>query len=721
MLAAPGVAQARFTHASLLSGTPTMQFTKATVPAMSASGEYVAFQGEVGGVGGIYRRNVLSDEVTLVAGADSYAPSISANGQYIAFTSTEDLVPWRESGLERVGVPPADVGCPEVYVRNMDPAEGEPAVRLASALDPSDAVNGSKEEGINFETGGGTGCEPVKGLPMAGAQAAAAVALSGSGQEVAFTVLSKSDFPAAGTAPGQVLVRNLETNTTTLVTQDEAGDPAVGGGAFPDEYTLTQTPARFSSVGLEQSSAAYGDQPSGSTAAISADGSTVAWVGMNVSSQVSPAEAARSPSLVGESAESEAEPLWRRIADGTPVTRRLLAGAGLEFFTNNPARNGTDNPAEYGAYVGTSQTVFVPPALSENGEAVAVVATAPGPAAEASLVGRNTGLSELNSDAYVVHVDDDPASPPQTRPVSEIKSYAVQQSEIEDVKDVAISPDGTRVALFTGRTPLESPTLALISPPPRQFLTELYAANLELGTLQRVIAAYDGGEPNDSSGMASFSGDGRSLAFASSATNLFFGDGVSGSEIYESHEVAESAQVVASQIGEPPLFALPAPSWTLSATATAEHDGSVVVQAEVPGAGSLQSEALAQLPKQSAVAKSSRSHSRRSGKRASQPVRLLTVTVAHATTAVAAPVEVSLRLRVGAQYKALLLSPNGLYTVLRVAFAAPGHPTLVKDIPVTFREVAPKVVKRQGKDVRRKRSAKVDGRGEHRKLEATRG
>ena len=86
-------------------------------------------------------------------------------------------------------------------------------------------------------------------------------------------------------------------STTTLVTETPSGEPVAGGGAFPDVYTLTETRARSGPVGLSEQEQEYGDQAAGSTAAISADGSTVAWLGMNVSEQVSSTEAQRDPQL----------------------------------------------------------------------------------------------------------------------------------------------------------------------------------------------------------------------------------------------------------------------------------------------------------------------------------------------------------------------------------------------------------------------------------------
>src|ERR1700678_3077572 len=57
-------------------------------------------------------------------------------------------------------------------------------------------------------------------------------------------------------------------------------------------------------------------------ASISADGSTVAWMGTNISKQAR--------TFTGETAAKNAEPLWRRIADGLTPTRRVTGGSEPE-------------------------------------------------------------------------------------------------------------------------------------------------------------------------------------------------------------------------------------------------------------------------------------------------------------------------------------------------------------------------------------------------------
>jgi hypothetical protein len=698
----PAPAGAEFTRATLLSGTAQSQFEEANEPALSQNGHYAAFRGTLAGHPGIYRLNLQTGEVQLVAAEKATAPSISANGRYIAFTTTAGLETVNPKD-EPVGNirPPEDSGCPAVYVADMEPpppAHG-PVYQLASALNES-------EEEIGF---GGCTERSGPGFAIAGAQAAPDVALSADGRHVAFTVLGASNLTAASeecgelrkvecTPPSQVAVRDLETNTTTLVSATPAGRATPNGGAYPSSYSLVTV--KNDHVENESSLPPfYGDQPTASTAAISADASTVAWLGTNVPEQV-PSSAAeiehgvRSPPPgMSDPLGSEAEPLWRRVADGKgAVTRRLLAGAGLNFFYS--IGYSAQRALVSGSLIEEQGLAFVAPVLSANGETVALLSNAPSRAIEAGLLARvNPELFELNTDAYVVHVDDDPAVAPEVIPLTSLVSYDAPEDELSDIKDLAISPDGTRVAFDTSRTPLESPSLASISSSAIfTALPVIYEANLARGTLQRVSAAYDGSEPNGGAGLLSFSADDTTLAFASDATNLFFGDGVPAWEVYSAEELPTSLQPAPTQIGPAPAPLSVAPEWVLSATATAQRDGSVVLDAQVPGAGALGVRALAQLPAPAAHRAHAKTPGRARAKRAGRPggsahASLPTRAVAEAGAVAAGASQLVLHVKVGAAYHSLLSSRDGLYVVLRVTFTAPGHATLAREIPVTLRRI----------------------------------
>jgi hypothetical protein len=710
-----------FSVATLVSNAPPLQFDEASEPAFSQNGEYVAFRGSLAGVPGVYRRDLRTGQVALVAGGsaetelnapDASAPSISADGRYIAFTSAHVLDAADDTGS----------GCPQVYVRDMDVpmiADGrvEEAERQAAAkgmpapagkpFTLASALNGSAE-GLTYAQP----CSARSGgeLVLAGSQAAPGVAISADGQEVAFTVLSASDLsaPCTGapvkcpTEPSQVAVRNLQADTTTLVSVTPEGDPAPGGGAFPAN-------------GVDGN-----HNEGGSSAAISADGSTVAWQGTNVPAQVPSAtdvEAGMGP-FGGPS--REVEPLWRRVADGSAaVTKRLLAGAHLNFYFE-PSHE-SPSVVEGGALAPVQQA-FAPPALSADGHTVAVISNAPTATNEGTYVFLNNALP--TADAYVAQVGEGSTAQVNVTALTATPNFAAPKATNQGVASIAISPDGTRVAFNTSRVSFALAPPTLISPPaPETTKSYTYEANLPLGTLQRVTNTYDGAPPDGSPGQISFAGDGLALSFASTAANLFYGDAAPGSsQVYLTEEQGSVEQPLPQSISGAPRGPVPLQEWLLSVTAAPQRDGSVVLYAEVPGAGRLAASALAQMPSRRAAA--GQRHARRrhgaSGARlrgvvdrARSPIA--TNTVAQAATFAADASQVQLRLRLKPAYRALPARRGGLYAVLSVSFNAPSHPRLVQQIPVSFR--LPKARRTRAQGARRGGNSNGNRTGHKRGIE----
>jgi hypothetical protein len=689
LVCGPG-ARAQFTPATLLSGAPPLQFEEANSPAFAQDGDYVAFRGTLAGVSGIYRRNLQSGEVTLVAGSnadpelnapDAAGPSISADGRYIAFTSAHDLDGAADTGS----------GCPQVYMRDMarelapDRVAEEKSQRGPYTL--ASAENGTSH-GLTYERPCSSGSATQ--LVLGGAQAAAGAALSANGDKVAFVVLSRSSLtgPCSSipqecpTEPSQVAVRDISAETTTLVSATPQGEPTPGGGAFPSAVSEKRPggPGRGTTVN--------DIEPTASSAAISAAGGTVAWQGTNVPAQVPSASDVSTEMAQYGGADLEVEPLWRDIGAGSAATtKRLLAGAGLNFYfaqSHQISGEGIE-----GGAVAPVRQAFAPPALSADGSVVATTSNAPTAANTASY--QYLDFNALPpADAYVVRVPSAPSAPPQVTPLTATPDFAARDAIIDGIQNVAISPDGTRVAFNTRRASFAVPAPTLISPPVSEgAFSYTYDANLALGTLQRVTSTYDSAAPNGEPGLLSFAGDNRSLALTSSAANLIYGDATSPgvSQVYSVQELPLAEQPTPTVIGAPPTVAPVSPAWNLAVNAAAQRDGSVLVTAQTPGAGKLVIMALAQLPGP-AGRKAGKSTARRKGRQAR--VRLVTQTVARAQERIGDASSLSLRLRAAARDSSLIASRLGLYVVLSVDFAAPGHPTLSKQIGVTLRRhVAP--------------------------------
>jgi len=258
-------------------------------PAISGDGRYVAFDGSFGGVTGVWRRDIATGAVEPVAvGAagspqgSAELPSISEEGRYISFTTSAQLV----AGDRNKG--------PDVYVRDMDRPEPEPgAFRLASA------VNGT-EEALTY-----TAAAPAE----YGSLAAGRTALSANGQEVTFVTTAISNLAGPETPAMQVAVRNLESKQTQLVSV--VYDPATGRPTGEPVPTSSEADAAAVYPGAGNLTPRFPVRPPLRTlpvgASISADGSTVAWLGQEIERQapVLPHEPHIRPQYT--------EPLWRRI------------------------------------------------------------------------------------------------------------------------------------------------------------------------------------------------------------------------------------------------------------------------------------------------------------------------------------------------------------------------------------------------------------------------
>jgi hypothetical protein len=666
-------AHASYTPPMLVSYTGSLEADDAYSPAISADGRYVAFAGSFDGVSGVYRKDLQTGELALVAGADTGttalsapdagSPSISGDGRYVSFTTTASLVPDDPAG-----------GCSSVYVRDMDTPIAQPgAYQLASALDGSDV-------GITYAGSGTPGC------PGGGSASADRVALSEAGTEVAFTVVGQSNLTSAGgggveTPGAQVAVRNLETDTTTLVSQTIGSLGSAAPEAVPGGAAITSA---------HDALEAEGRQLSGSTAAISADGSTVAWMGIDVPSQA--------PAASGDGGEYD-EPLWRRIADGPDAPIRRVTGGDDPLcgcagpldtdFDTNPSSGGGP---ESGSYVesngfdadplvkGAESLEAVTPQLSANGQTVAILSTQPRTGEVSKALEEELAPSTAN--AFVVDMADGLT---RAQALTQLTAWASDNfrntAGAAAVDGIAISPDGTRVAFTTARIefPLSPP--ALLTPALGQVPEpQLYVANLATGTLSLVSYGYGGEPANGTVASPAFAGDGETLVFSSSATNLVYGAYNKGNaqgqpgNVFVTSEVSSPAVPGIQTIAPLPPGPLAAPSRELLVTARPGPHGTVLLYVTVPAAGKLTASARSRVPVAIYV--------KRKGKRARTIVANRVVASASATAEGAGLVE--LRLTSASAYRSLVRARDGLYATISLRFVQPGQTPLASTVQASF-------------------------------------
>ena len=677
---------------SLASENSVQQADYAHDPAISGNGRYVAFDGSFGGVTGVWRRDLQTGTVEQVAGTDAELPSISADGRYVSFTTTARLT----AGDGNEG--------PDVYVRDMQVhsvspctaagSEGEAPALCSFTL--ASAVDGS-EEALSYQASS----EPASYGSIAGGR----YALSADGRKVAFITTAVSDLlgarpPEAPTTPAlQVAVRDLDAHSTQLVSVDGA-QGAVSGGAV---YEPGAVAPPFRTIEGYGASAASG-------ASISADGTTVAWLAANVGEQA--------PLLAAELLPpAYTEPLWRRIADGpAAATRRVTGGsdplnpacvAGGETSLAGEPSLGDPCQGPFGTLVekaspGTWSGGLgdVVPRLSGDGYTVAFLANAPLVA-----FGANFGRSENHSDLYVADMHPGLSRVQALRPLTELASG--QSSDLATnapIVDLGISPDGERVAFTTKRTVFPIGAPAYVSAPAAvPGLSELFVIDLADETLTRVTQGFAGGAgehphvtrptgedpyllPADGALSPSFTSDGNTVAFSSTAANLAYGDGNTPplgheNKIFDGADAFVVSRLVFPSVA-PEQHISPAPStpaivpaWLLGATASARRDGSVLLEVAVPAAGSLRASAVGSVLQRVTIAAAGLVRTRAVLRQRTVAKRVSTTTGAGL---------VALRLKLTAHYAALARSRRGLPAGLTITFTAAGHAPLRQSLEVRF-------------------------------------
>lgn len=703
--------------------TNAQQADYAGDPAVSADGRYVAFDGSFAGNTGVWRRDLSNGVIEEVAGGQAVLPSINENGQYVSFTTREQLV----SGDHGEN--------PEVYVRNMDiplPASlpctetasvnGECPFELVSAV--NDPSNPSREEAMSYETS-----EPKR----YGSLASGRSAISANGRLVAFVTTAVSnlvDREVTDTPALQVAVRDLETKQTELVSVEY--DPTTGQPAKfeegPDEGRDRPAPTIEEGSG-EAFGAVYPggaripqfEGPSRSAsinngwvgASISADGSTVAWMGQYIAAQapVLPADPARNhPGQY-------TEPLWRRIDEGPAAPTRRITG-GSDPLSPACAASGETSISTYfpsltdpcqGPFaiedesLGGTWTIPIGgylPQLSRNGLTVAFVANAR-EVASGEEFGSTTGFTD---DLYVANMQTGLTRVQALRRLTEIAGgQSTDTARVGAIVDVGVSPDGSQVAFSTWRTVFPLGSLAYVSVPAAvPGMVELYDVDLANNTLTRVTHGFEGEqqpseqphaeatggqdpyESNEGSFSPSFSEDGNTLVFSSSASNLVYGDGNGASNAFAVHRTLFPAtptpQYVSPAPANPPL----APGWRLGITAASRRDGSVLLYVETPGPGDLRAGAISAVRIRSVVSARAGRRARSSKSRKAHVV----VSVASRTVATATHTSdgglVTLAIALAPRYRTLASARGGLSASVTLTFSAGGHPTLRQSVPVTF-------------------------------------
>lgn len=477
---------------------------------------------------------------TLVRGAQN--PSVSAEGRYVTFSGAQQLVPDAQ---------PRKTENVEVYERDMERAPGqEGAYTLVSAQ------NGNEEAPAYEDAQTISGGDP-------GAEVWPNTSISANGEYILFRTESPSSLPS-GTIPSGppdgLFVRNVRTNTTTLVTRKKQGEPEEGGNA----------------------GGANGP------ASISADGSTVAWLGFHAPAQT--------VFQRGEVAEETSGPyyMWQRWQEPGAKTRRITGISDPEDPECNPNEEiNPDDPIATGPCYGpltypeaSGGLSGVTPSLSANGYTVAFLA--------------NSSLRQYQLKANALDLFVTSMAPGVTRKAGTNElTLAVSGAQGDGdapITSLALSSNGTHIAFVSQRNAfvLSEPELVgSFSQEGKE--SELYVVDLSTDTLERAVIGLEGAELNGSVlANPTISADGSTVAFASYASNLSFGDANGFSNAFTatfetpSGTAAPPAGFNSAQ-GDFSLTGVASPELGLSVKRAA--DGDLILLVETPGAGRLTAQA----------------------------------------------------------------------------------------------------------------------------------
>ena len=692
--------------------------------AISGDGRYVVFDGSYGGATGVWRRDLQTGAIAPVASGnaaepaidapDAELPSVSDDGRYVSFTTTAALDPLDDT----------NVG-PDVYVRDMSIPASQPcepgsecAYTLVSAVDGSSV-------GLSYT--------PPEGQALSyGSQAAGRSAISADGRKVVFVTTAISDLAGPGTPALQVAMRDLDTEQTELVSVRD--DPATGQPLPGEPVSGLQGTEVFGAVfaggrgpapifkepePYEQPQPMFG-------ASISADGTTVAWMGDDIGEQAR--------TLPGETLLAPySEPLWRRVADGPAAPIRRITGGGdpaspacieshESALPSTPSLSDSCQGPFSASQEGRTSGIFAGnigddvPRLSADGYTVVFLSNSP-----LAATGQVFGGEEPQSDLYLVDMHEPLTRMQALRPLTELASADQQDlSENAPIEDLGISPNGLHVAFATKRTqfPLGSP--AYVSAPASVAgMLELFEVDLENDTLTRVTQGFEGGasehphearapgeDPYFKSGdgalSPSFSDDGTLTAFSSTASNLAFGDGntpplgsgrFDGSDAFLVARKIFTPMLTPQAISPAPGGPVLRPSWRLGVTARSRADGSVLLYVTVPGAGTVKAAA------QSAV----RVRVRRRG-HLSTNVATRNVASSKKASPAGAGALVTLTLKLAPRYRVLAAKRPGLAGSVNVTFTAAHHPALEQTVRVSFLRTAK--AKRKESSAKQARSAR---------------
>jgi hypothetical protein len=545
---------------------------------MTPDGRYVVFQTQAENffadndpdppgatrVGGIFRYDRLTGDLQLVADGDIVSnadgstlvrgasnPSISDDGRYVVFSTGQRLV----AGDTNDNV--------DVYVRDMSiplapDRVGSGAYSLVSAKDGgSTAATYSRPDSAP---------PALTGQRNPGSQVWPGTAISADGRFVAFRTLTwSSDLPNESTPDtpgGQVFVRDLVTHHTSLLTQTSqtTGATALGSPAGGALGPLV----------------------------ISADGSTVSWLGNNAPAQTvflngEPLDTQTRFYLLRRWQEPNATTMRiTGIADPTNPSCPANGSVGTTIFSTGPC----DGPLT-GIEAGLNDFSLPAPALSADGTKIAYVATGELRPPQSSFVNPGFDLFYVDLGSAAYQRGGLRASTIElTRAGNNTDSRATPP-----IDTVSITRNCRYVGITSSRVVFAGGTLDPLGTFRNSSDSEEgYVIDMTARTIDRVVTNANGGDADASIvGPLSLSADASLVAFVSNADNLIFGDANGVADAFVAHRTPVNQQPPPSSTTTSSTFTIKnnQPPPAISVTAKRRTDTSMTLSVRVPGAGGI--------------------------------------------------------------------------------------------------------------------------------------
>jgi hypothetical protein len=355
------------------------------------------------------------------------------------------------------------------------------------------------------------------------------------------------------------------------------------------------------------------------------------------------------------------------------------------------------------------------PQLSGDGYQVAFLSNAPLVALGGDF--REGEEAARPADVYVADMHPGLSRVQALRPLTELAGGENgNRATNAPVVDLSISSEGTQVAFTTQRTEFPLGVPAFVSAPAAvPGLSELFDADLADETLTRVTHGYEGGasahphgerqsneDPypieQDGALSPSFSADGDTLAFSSTASNLVYGDGNTPPKdsegAFDGADVFVVDRDVFGSTPAPPQYVSPAPAdpplaplWKLGVSALSLRNGTVRLYVELPGPGTLHVNARGAVVVRASGKRAKRGRGSAHASRARRPRPQVATRTLASTTKAARQAQgelVTLTLTLTPGYRALAFAHGGLSADAVLTFAAVGHPELRQSLPVSF-------------------------------------